>query len=57
VVRGTLAELQAMADNAELTPPTLTVIGKVVDLFSNNHVSYPAHIHHSAVETEEALCV
>lgn len=57
VVRGTLAELQAMADNAELTPPTLTVIGKVVDLFSNNHVSYPAHIHHSTVETEEALCV
>lgn len=57
VVRGTLAELQAMADNAELTPPTLTVIGKVVDLFSHYHVSYPARISHAAVETKEALCV
>lgn len=57
VVRGTLAELQAMADNAELVPPTLTIIGKVVDLFSQYQVSYPARISHAAAEAEEALCV
>lgn len=57
VVRGTLAELQAMADNAELTPPTLTIIGKVVDLFSHYQVNYPARISHAAVEAEKALCV
>lgn len=57
VVRGTVAQLQEMADNAYLTPPTLTVIGKVVGLFSGHPVSHPAHIRPSTVEIEEALCV
>ena len=57
VVRGTLAQLQSMADNAELTPPTLTVIGQVVGLFGDCHVSHPALISHAAIEVEEALCV
>lgn len=57
VVRGTVAELQAMADNAYLTPPTLTVIGQVVGLFSNNRISHPAQIHPTLAEVEEAVCV
>lgn len=57
VVRGTVAQLQEMADNAYLTPPTLTVIGKVVGLFSGYPVSHPAHISPCTVEIEEALCV
>ncbi len=57
VVRGTVAQLQEMADNAYLTPPTLTVIGKVVDLFSKQPISHPAHISHIISETEEAVCV
>lgn len=57
VVRGTVAQLQEMADSAYLTPPTLTVIGKVVGLFSNHPVSHPAHISHIISETEEAVCV
>lgn len=44
VVRGTVAQLQSMAANAQLTPPTLTVIGHVVDLFAQQHISHPAHI-------------
>ena len=57
VVRGTVAQLQEMADNAYLTPPTLTVIGKVVDLFSKQPISHPAHISHIISETEGAVCV
>ncbi|MDY0248591.1 MAG: uroporphyrinogen-III C-methyltransferase [Pseudomonas sp.] len=57
VVRGTLAQLQEMATHANLTPPTLTVIGKVVGLFSHHSVSHPAHISHTINETEEAVCV
>ena len=57
VVRGTLAELQNMADNAYLTPPTLTVVGKVVALFSEQQISHPALISHATSEVEEALCV
>ena len=57
VVRGSLAELQAMADNAELTPPTLTIIGHVVALFSGYPVSHPALINPMAVATKEVLCV
>lgn len=57
IVRGTLAQLQAMADNAELTPPTLTVIGQVVGLFSEQSVSHPAHISPSMVAIKEAICV
>ncbi len=57
VVRGTLAELQNMADNAYLTPPTLTVVGQVVALFSEQHISHPALISHASSEIEEALCV
>jgi len=57
VVRGTVAELQNMADNAYLTPPTLTVIGQVVDLFSHHPVRHPAYISHIPAEIEEALCV
>ena len=44
VVRGTVAQLHSMAANAQLTPPTLTVIGHVVDLFAQQHISHPAHI-------------
>lgn len=57
VVRGTLAQLQDMADNAQLTPPTLTVIGKVVGLFSNQPSSHPAHFSHISANAEEAVCV
>lgn len=44
VVRGTLAQLQDMAATAQLTPPTLTVIGHVVGLFAQQQVQHPAHI-------------
>ncbi len=57
VIRGTLAQLQEMADNGYLTPPTLTVIGKVVALFGDCQVSHPALICHANSEVEEAVCV
>lgn len=46
VVRGSLAQLQEMAHNAELTPPTLTVIGQVVALFDGQQISHPALVSH-----------
>lgn len=54
VVRGNLAQLQIMADNAYLMPPTLIIIGQVVGLFSDHAISHPAHI---VAKVEEALCV
>ncbi len=51
VVRCTLAQLPLMADEKQLTPPTLTVIGRVVDLFAKRRVSFPARL-----RGEEALC-
>ncbi len=57
VVRGTLAQLQSMADNAELTPPTLTVIGQVVGLFADKNISYPAVISQPVHENLEAVCL
>lgn len=57
IARGTLAELQAMADKTYLTPPTLTVIGHVVALFSEHAVNHPAHISHASTVTKETLCV
>lgn len=51
VVRCTLAQLPLMADEKQLTPPTLTVIGRVVELFAKRRVSFPARL-----RGEEALC-
>lgn len=50
VIRGSLAKLQSMAKHAELTPPTLTIIGHVVDLFSDQPVRYPALLQPSSSE-------
>lgn len=44
VVRGTVAQLKEMAASGQLTPPTLTVIGHVVDLFAQQRIQHPAHI-------------
>lgn len=44
VLRGTLAQLKEMAAQAQLTPPTLTIIGHVVDLFAEKNICHPAHI-------------
>lgn len=44
VLRGTLAQLPAMARDNQLSTPTLTVIGKVVGLFAEQPVHYPARL-------------
>lgn len=50
VIRGSLVKLQSMAKHAELTPPTLTIIGHVVDLFSDQPVRHPALLQPSSSE-------
>ncbi|MDY7220194.1 uroporphyrinogen-III C-methyltransferase [Denitrificimonas sp. JX-1] len=54
VVRGTLAQLKKMAINAELKPPTLTVIGHVVDLFAEYPLQHPAHLNSATVSVSPA---
>jgi uroporphyrin-III C-methyltransferase len=44
VLRGTLAQLPAMARDNPLSTPALTVIGKVVGLFAEQPVHYPARL-------------
>lgn len=56
VVRCTLRQLPNMADEQHLTPPTLTVIGKVVGLFAERQVRHPARLHGDPLATAEALC-
>ncbi|MDM8350271.1 uroporphyrinogen-III C-methyltransferase [Pseudomonas sp. sp1636] len=56
VARGTLLQLPAMADRHLLTPPTLTVIGKVVDLFAGLNLEYPARLRGHAYCQMEAVC-
>lgn len=41
--RGTLEQLPAMAMAGQFKSPTLIVIGKVVNLFADEHINYPAH--------------
>ena len=56
VVRCTLRELPAMAREHRLKAPTLTVIGKVVGLFADQPLDYPARLRAMtrALTTEEA---
>ena len=56
VVRCTLRQLPNMADEQHLTPPTLTVIGKVVGLFAERQVRHPARLHGDPTPQTEALC-
>lgn len=54
VVRGTLQQLPAIADEHQLVPPTLTVIGKVVDLFSDLKLSARQNL--DSRQAVEAVC-
>ena len=59
VVRCTLKQLPSMAQEQQLKPPTLTVIGEVVGLFAKQSLKFPARLcaEHSPEPTVlEALC-
>ncbi|MGE4404917.1 MAG: uroporphyrinogen-III C-methyltransferase, partial [Pseudomonas sp.] len=56
VVRCTLRQLPSMADEQQLTPPTLTVIGRVVGLFAERQLEHPARLHGDPLPVAEALC-
>lgn len=43
VLRGTLASLPDLAAQQQVNPPSLIVIGQVVDLFDPSYLNYPAH--------------
>ncbi|AKJ99895.1 uroporphyrin-III methyltransferase [Pseudomonas chlororaphis] len=45
VLRGTVEQLPSMAQACAEGLPTLTVIGKVVDLFAHQPLHHPAHLH------------
>ncbi|MGP3789111.1 uroporphyrinogen-III C-methyltransferase [Pseudomonas sp. B392_1p] len=56
VVRGTLQQLAALARDNQLNAPTLTVIGRVVGLFAEHTVGYPARLQGQRESREEAVC-
>ena len=59
VVRCTLKQLPSMAQEQQLKPPTLTVIGEVVGLFANHSLEFPARLcaeHKPEPAVLEALC-
>lgn len=59
VVRGTLQQLPKMAADNQLSPPTLTVIGKVVGLFAERPLDYPARLRGdrlAAADAQEVPC-
>ncbi len=59
VVRCTLKQLPSMAQEQQLKPPTLTVIGEVVGLFANHSLEFPARFcaeHKPESAVLEALC-
>lgn len=56
VVRCTLRQLPGIADEQQLTPPTLTVIGKVVSLFAERQLEHPARLQGDPVRVTEAPC-
>ncbi len=56
VVRGRLDGLAALAQEHCLAPPTLTVIGAVVDLFADRVLEYPARLRAEHMPRMEALC-
>ena len=59
VVRCTLKQLPSMAQEQQLKPPTLTVIGEVVGLFANHSLEFPARLcaeHKPESAVLEALC-
>ena len=56
VVRGRLDGLAELARDNQLSAPTLTVIGRVVGLFSEQNVEYPARLLASRPGRKEALC-
>gem|GEM_PF-6077205 len=56
MVRCSLKQLPSMAEEQQLTPPTLTVIGKVVGLFDGRQVQYPARLHGDSAGHAEAIC-
>ncbi|TLX56095.1 uroporphyrinogen-III C-methyltransferase [Stutzerimonas nosocomialis] len=53
VVRCTLRQLPTIAQEKQLVPPTLTVIGQVVGLFAEHGMEYPARM--LSVRSEEAV--
>ena len=55
VLRGTLQHLAQLAEAHQLTPPTLTVIGKVVGLFADQAIDYPARLHGARAEQAPVL--
>ncbi|WP_313088890.1 uroporphyrinogen-III C-methyltransferase [Pseudomonas sp.] len=59
VVRCTLKQLPAMAQQHQLLPPTLTVIGQVVGLFADTALEFPARLRadrRMQSAPQEALC-
>ncbi|MCL2021600.1 MAG: uroporphyrinogen-III C-methyltransferase [Betaproteobacteria bacterium] len=56
VARGTLASLHTISQTHDMTPPTLIVIGKVVALFSDASIQYPARMLADRQEATEAVC-
>ena len=59
VVRCTLKQLPSMAQEQQLTPPTLTVVGQVVGLFAGRPLEFPARMlatHQAEHIVAEALC-
>jgi len=56
VVRGTLAELPQLARDNQLATPVLTVIGKVVGLFAEQQIEFPARLRAPRTVFKEASC-
>ncbi|WP_120994612.1 uroporphyrinogen-III C-methyltransferase [Stutzerimonas urumqiensis] len=56
VVRGTLAELPVLARDNRLSAPTLTVIGRVVGLFAERPMHFPAHLAADPFDEVRELC-
>lgn len=59
VVRCTLKQLPTMAQQQQLKPPTLTVIGQVVGLFADRTIEFPARLRahiDARPAAREALC-
>ena len=56
VVRGRLAELPQLARDTALATPVLTVIGKVVGLFAEQQIEFPARLRAPRTVLKEASC-
>lgn len=56
VVRGRLSELPQLARDTALATPVLTVIGKVVGLFAEQQIEFPARLRAPRTVLKEASC-